>query len=102
MKDLVPEISLEEFRAQVETVTTIEHCPSAIAIEKNIPIYDGARVSAEISREWARVIGEGVDLGVEVEVGRDEGRMVTGVRGLDHALDDDGGIRLHFSMGPEL
>ncbi|WP_370584718.1 phytanoyl-CoA dioxygenase family protein [Paracoccus sp. IB05] len=75
MKDLVPEISLEEFRAQVETVTTIEHCPSAIAIEKNIPIYDGARVSAEISREWARVIGEGAGVFVVKNAFADRGAI---------------------------
>ena len=59
MKDFVSGISLEAFRAEAETTTTPAMCPSAMVIEKNIPIYDGASVTEAIAPEWAGVIGQG-------------------------------------------
>lgn len=59
MKDFASAISLDDFRHQVEVETTPSMCPSAIAIEKNIPIYDGKAVSDLIAPEWAGVIGRG-------------------------------------------
>ncbi len=59
MKDFASAISLDDFRDQVEVETTLSMCPSAIGIEKNIPIYDGKDVSDLIAPEWAGVIGRG-------------------------------------------
>lgn len=59
MKDLIAELDLREFREQVEVKTTRDHCPTAIAVEKGIPIYDGAEVTESVAPEWARVIGRG-------------------------------------------
>src|SRR5690606_16698745 len=59
MKDFASAISLDDFRHQVEVETTPSMCPSAIGIEKNIPIYDGKAVSDLIAPEWAGVIGRG-------------------------------------------
>ena len=59
MKDFVSVLDLEEFCGQVETETTHQQCPTAIAIEKNIPIYDGTKVTDAIAPEWVRVIGQG-------------------------------------------
>jgi ectoine hydroxylase-related dioxygenase (phytanoyl-CoA dioxygenase family) len=59
MDDIATVIDLAQFRQQVETETTMAMCPTAIAIEKNIPIYDGASVSDAIGPEWASIIGEG-------------------------------------------
>ncbi|MBN9056345.1 MAG: phytanoyl-CoA dioxygenase, partial [Rhizobiales bacterium] len=59
MNDIATAIDLAQFRRQVETETTKAMCPTAIAIEKNIPIYDGAAVDDGIGPEWASVIGEG-------------------------------------------
>lgn len=59
MKDFASAISLDDFRHQVEVETTPSMCPSAIAIEKNIPVYDGKAVSDLIAPEWAGVIGRG-------------------------------------------
>ena len=59
MNDIATVIDLAQFRRQVETETTMAMCPTAIAIEKNIPIYDGASVDDGIGPEWASVIGEG-------------------------------------------
>src|SRR5690606_26631788 len=59
MKDFASAISLDDFRHQVEVETTSAMCPSAIAVEKNIPIYDGKAVSDLIAPEWAGVIGRG-------------------------------------------
>ena len=59
MKDLSDNVALDAFRSEVEVTTTLDMCPSAIAIEQNIPIYDGASVTDDIAPEWASVIGEG-------------------------------------------
>lgn len=59
MKDFVSGISLAAFRSEAETETTMAMCPSAMAIQKNIPIYDGASVTEAIAPEWAGVIGQG-------------------------------------------
>ncbi len=59
MKHFSDRIRLQDFRADVEVETTVAMCPSAVAIEKNIPIYDGATVTDAIAPEWASVIGDG-------------------------------------------
>jgi len=56
--NLADSINLEQFKQKVENNTaTVELCPAAIAIEKNIPIYDGRLVNESILSEWAQVIG---------------------------------------------
>jgi len=59
MKDLTDDISLSAFRRQVEVATTTAICPSAAAIEKGIPIYDGAGASETVAAEWRAILGEG-------------------------------------------
>lgn len=59
MPDMAGDIRLDAFRAQVERPTTQDMCASAIAIEKNVPVYDGAKISEAVAAEWASVIGEG-------------------------------------------
>ncbi|MBP1806689.1 hypothetical protein [Rubellimicrobium aerolatum] len=51
MKDFVAGLDFEKFRAQAEAATTREQCPSAVDIEKNIPIYDGAGITESIAPE---------------------------------------------------
>ena len=75
MKDLAPDISLDEFCCDTQTVTERRDCPSAIAIEKNIPIYDGAKVTSAISAEWARVIGRGAGVFVVKNAFADKGAI---------------------------
>jgi len=56
--NLADSINFEHFKVQIEgKVTTVELCPSAVAIEKNIPIYEGHLVNETILSEWANVIG---------------------------------------------
>lgn len=52
-------ISFDAFRRDVETRTLASDCPGAIEITKNIPIYDGGRVTAETGREWANILLNG-------------------------------------------
>ncbi|WP_138466061.1 phytanoyl-CoA dioxygenase family protein [Poseidonocella sp. HB161398] len=59
MKDLAASCRTEAFRDLVATETRPEDCPSAIAIEKGIPLYDGAAAGPELAEEWAAVIGQG-------------------------------------------
>lgn len=59
---------LQAFTALVDQTTQADHVPCAVAIEKNIPIYDMAhlrpaleddRTRREIMAEWARVLHNG-------------------------------------------
>jgi len=59
LSDFVETIDLEQFRHQVEHETTAASCPGAVAIERNIPVYDGASASPALLPEWAWVIGQG-------------------------------------------
>jgi len=56
---LADSIDLELFRSEVERETTAAMCPGAVAIEKNIPVYDGALATGDILPEWSQVIGQG-------------------------------------------
>jgi len=56
---LADSIDLELFKSQVECETTAAICPGAVAIEKNIPVYDGASVTRAILPEWSELIGKG-------------------------------------------
>jgi len=56
---LAESIDLDAFKSQVEVETTREQYPGAVAIAKNIPIYDGTTVSESILPEWAAVLGQG-------------------------------------------
>ncbi|WP_323009933.1 phytanoyl-CoA dioxygenase family protein [Paracoccus sp. (in: a-proteobacteria)] len=75
MRDLVSDIRLDEFRSQVETQTTADQCPTAIAIEKNIPIYDGHKVTNAVAEEWAAVIGQGAGVFVVKRAFTDPGAI---------------------------
>jgi len=56
---LAESIDLGDFRRQVERETTPASCPGAVAVECNIPVYDGASVTAALLPEWSWVIGQG-------------------------------------------
>lgn len=75
MRKFADTIDLEQFRRQVETETTMAMCPTAIAIEKNIPIYDGASVSDTIASEWASIIGDGAGVFVVKRAFADPGAI---------------------------
>ena len=54
--------AVAELAALLARTTDPASCPSAIAVERNIPIYDAARLdlgSAELRAEWAHVLREG-------------------------------------------
>jgi len=56
--NLADSINLEQFKQKVENnATTADLYPAAVAIESNIPIYDGRLVNENILSEWAQVIG---------------------------------------------
>lgn len=59
MKGFTDGISLSAFRRQVEVETTKAICPSAAAIAKGIPIYEGTEASEAVVGEWRSIIGEG-------------------------------------------
>lgn len=50
---------LNEFRASVEIQTTTRDCALAIAIQSNVPIYDGRAITSGHAVEWARVLADG-------------------------------------------
>lgn len=68
-------IDLADFRKDVETETCNVDCPSAIGIQKNIPIYDGHRVNVETGKEWARILLEGAGVFVIKRAFRDLGAV---------------------------
>jgi ectoine hydroxylase-related dioxygenase (phytanoyl-CoA dioxygenase family) len=53
------DIDFAAFQRDVETRTVKADCPTAIDIVSNIPIYDGAQVAADISREWVNILLKG-------------------------------------------
>jgi len=55
----VDSVELAQFRQQVEATTSHESYPGAIAIEKNIPVYDAMAVTDSILPEWGTVLGQG-------------------------------------------
>ncbi|WP_172330105.1 phytanoyl-CoA dioxygenase family protein [Mangrovicoccus sp. HB161399] len=59
MKDLAASCRSEDFLDLIATETTPAMCPTAAAVEKGIPVYDGAAVGEETAAEWASVIGRG-------------------------------------------
>ena len=61
MKDIVwPRMpDLDTFAADVERGTEAAETPTAMAVEKGIPIYDGAAVSAGVAAEWAGILSQG-------------------------------------------
>ena len=54
-----PQVSLADFKAQVLVEAQHVDCPGATEIQKNIPIYDGAKVTEAIASEWANVLLDG-------------------------------------------
>ncbi|MFV0246310.1 MAG: phytanoyl-CoA dioxygenase family protein [Qingshengfaniella sp.] len=59
MRDFIDEIRLADLAALVEGVTAPATCPGAMAIEQNIPVYDGKTATPDLMTEWADVIGTG-------------------------------------------
>jgi len=57
--NLAAGIDLDDFRRQVEHETTLAACPGAVAVERNIPVYDGASATAALLPEWSWLIGQG-------------------------------------------
>lgn len=55
----LPEPDLAAFRAEVEISTRPGDCPTALAIEANIPIYDGPSLTPAVAPEWVNVLAEG-------------------------------------------
>ena len=53
------DIDLDQFRQQVEIETGLADYPGATEIQRNIPIYDRAKVTAATGREWVRILLDG-------------------------------------------
>lgn len=69
------EPDLAAFRAEVETETRAADYPRAVAVEKNIPIYDGADADETTALEWTRVLSEGPGVFVIRRAFRDLGAI---------------------------
>jgi ectoine hydroxylase-related dioxygenase (phytanoyl-CoA dioxygenase family) len=65
------DIDFAAFQRDVETRTVKADCPTAIDIVSNIPIYDGAQVAADISREWVNILLKGAGVFVIKRAFRD-------------------------------
>ena len=52
-------LDFEAFRRDVERKTLASDCPQAVEIIKNIPVYDGAKATADTGREWANILLNG-------------------------------------------
>ena len=54
-----PQVSLADFKAHAQAKTQHADCPGAAEIQKNIPIYDGSKVTESIAPEWASILLDG-------------------------------------------
>lgn len=61
MKDIVwPSApDLDAFASDVERGTDATETPTALSVEKGVPIYDGATVDGGVAQEWVRVLSQG-------------------------------------------
>ena len=59
MMNWTPEISLDQFAAQVEVAAAAAEYPEAQEIASNVPIYDARRAGDAMAREWTRVLLDG-------------------------------------------